>query len=115
MKKLLALLAAVGAVVFFWRKKHQGDDTSTWDTASDTASSWGDTTQDKAEDVADKAEDVADTAVRQGRGRRRQGIRRRRRRHFVSRCRPAGAGTMSGHGLAAIPRAACLRAGSAGG
>ena len=24
MKKLIALLAAVGAVVFFWRKKHAG-------------------------------------------------------------------------------------------
>ncbi len=70
MKKLLALLAAVGAVVFFWRKKHQGDDTSTWDTASDTASSWGDTAQDKAEDVADKAEDVADTASDNAAGRR---------------------------------------------
>ena len=60
MKKLLALLAAVGAVVFFWRKKQGHDD---WDTASDTASSWGDTAQDKAEDVADKAEDVAGKAA----------------------------------------------------
>ncbi|MGH3143506.1 MAG: DLW-39 family protein, partial [Gaiellales bacterium] len=39
MKKLLALLAAIGAVVFFWRKKHADDDAC--DTASDTASSWG--------------------------------------------------------------------------
>ena len=60
MKKLLALLAAVGAVVFFWRKKQGHDD---WDTASDTASSWGDTAQDKAEDVADKTEDVAGKAA----------------------------------------------------
>jgi hypothetical protein len=64
MKKLLALLAAVGAVVFFWRKKQGHDD---WDTASDTASSWGDTAKDTATDTADdvagKAEDVAGKAA----------------------------------------------------
>jgi hypothetical protein len=59
MKKLIALLAAIGAVVFFWRKKHADDDA--WDTASDTASSWGETASDKAGDVADAASDkVAD-------------------------------------------------------
>ena len=44
MKKLIALLAAVGAVVFFWRKKHADEDA--WDTAGDTASSWGETASD---------------------------------------------------------------------
>jgi hypothetical protein len=61
MKKLIALLAAVGAVVFFWRKKHADDDA--WDTASDTASSWGDTASDKADAAADKTADVADDAA----------------------------------------------------
>ena len=61
MKKLLALLAAVGAVVFFWRKKHADD--HTWDTASDTASSWGETASDKVETAGDKAEDAADAAA----------------------------------------------------
>ena len=61
MKKLLALLAAVGAVVFFWRKKHADDDA--WDTASDTASSWGETASDKVETAGDKAEDAADAAA----------------------------------------------------
>ena len=60
MKKLIALLAAVGAVVFFWRKKHADDDA--WDTASDTASSWGETASDKVETAGDKAEDAADAA-----------------------------------------------------
>ena len=60
MKKLLALLAAIGAVVFFWRKKH---DDEAWDTASDTASSWGETASDKLEDAGDKAEDAADAAA----------------------------------------------------
>jgi hypothetical protein len=60
MKKLLALLAAVGAVVFFWRKKHADD---AWDTASDTASSWGDTASDTMETAGDKAEDAADAAA----------------------------------------------------
>ena len=48
MKKLIALLAAIGAVVFFWRKKHADDDA--WDTASDTASSWGETASDTMDD-----------------------------------------------------------------
>ena len=61
MKKLLALLAAVGAVVFFWRKKHADDDA--WDTASDTASSWGDTASDTMGTAGDKAEDAADAAA----------------------------------------------------
>jgi hypothetical protein len=59
-KKLIALLAAIGAVVFFWRKKHQ-DDTSSWD--SDTASSWGDTASDAAKDAADTTEDAAKDAA----------------------------------------------------
>jgi hypothetical protein len=61
MKKLLALLAAIGAVVFFWRKKHADDEA--WDTATDTASSWGETASDKLEDAGDKAEDAADAAA----------------------------------------------------
>jgi len=61
MKKLIALLAAVGAVVFFWRKKHADDDA--WDTASDSASSWGATASDKVETAGDKAEDAADAAA----------------------------------------------------
>ncbi len=61
MKKLLALLAAIGAVVFFWRKKHADDDA--WDTASDTASSWGETAADEMETAGDKAEDAADAAA----------------------------------------------------
>lgn len=60
MKKLLVMLAAVGAVVFFWRKKQGHDD---WDTASDTASSWGDTAADKAEEVADAASGAANDAA----------------------------------------------------
>ena len=62
MKKLIALLAAVGAVVFFWRKKHADDDA--WDTASDTASSWGETASDKVETAGDKAEDAPATRRR---------------------------------------------------
>jgi hypothetical protein len=61
MKKLIALLAAVGAVVFFWRKKHSDEDA--WDTAGDTASSWGETASDTMETAGDKAEDAADAAA----------------------------------------------------
>jgi hypothetical protein len=61
MKKLLALLAAIGAVVFFWRKKKTDQDA--WDTASDTASSWGETASDKAEEAADAASDAVEDAT----------------------------------------------------
>lgn len=60
MKKLLALLAAIGAVVFFWRKKQAEDDS--WDTAG-TTSSWGEAASDTLEDAGDKAEDAADAAA----------------------------------------------------
>lgn len=61
MKKLLALLAAIGAVVFFWRKK-KGDEDA-WDTASDTASGWAEAGGEKAEEAADTAAEAVDDAT----------------------------------------------------
>ena len=57
------MLAAVGAVVFFWRKKSHKDDDLTWSSASDTASGWGDSAKDTASDVADKAESAVEDAT----------------------------------------------------
>jgi hypothetical protein len=49
MKKLFALLAAIGAVLFFWKKKHPHEEASAWGT--DTSSSWGESaaTEEAAE------------------------------------------------------------------
>jgi len=60
MKKLITLLAAVGAVVFFWRKKHRQDDTA-WSTATEPASGAGaapDASSEPAGDAGDVTEDV---------------------------------------------------------
>jgi hypothetical protein len=62
MKKLIALLAAVGAVVFFWRKKQHAEEPSAWGSASDTASSWGESAKDKTSDAADAVADAVDDA-----------------------------------------------------
>lgn len=56
MKKLVGLLAAVGAVVtilFVWRKK-QGSWSATWSSAKDTAASWRKTAADRAGRSADQ-------------------------------------------------------------
>ena len=63
MKKLIALLAAVGGVVFFWRKKQHADEPSAWGSASDTASSWGESAKAEASDAADAVSDAADDAT----------------------------------------------------
>ena len=63
MKKLIALLAAIGAVVFFWRKKSHSDDSTSWSSASDTASSWGDSATTAATDAADAVETAVDDAT----------------------------------------------------
>ncbi len=62
MKKLIALLAAVGAVVFFWRKKQHADEPSAWGSSSDTASSWGESAKSEASDAKDAASDATDAA-----------------------------------------------------
>lgn len=62
MKKLIALLAAVGAVVFFWRKKHHEDEPSAWGSA-DTASSWGESAKSETSDAADAVSDAVDDAT----------------------------------------------------
>jgi hypothetical protein len=62
MKKLIALLAAIGAIVFFWRKKQKDDEVPAW--GSDTASSWSDSaaseTKDSGEPVVEAASEAAD-------------------------------------------------------
>ena len=63
MKKLIALLAAVGAVVFFWRKKQHADEPSAWGSGSDTASSWGDSAGSAGADKAEAASDAVDEAT----------------------------------------------------
>jgi hypothetical protein len=50
MKKLIALLAAIGAALFFWRKKHKKEEPA-WGTA-DTSSSWGETSGTETGDTA---------------------------------------------------------------
>jgi hypothetical protein len=62
MKKLIALAAAIGAVVFFWKKKGQHEE-DTWSTASDTASGWGDSAASTASDAADAAESAVEDAT----------------------------------------------------
>ena len=58
MKKLVALLAAIGAVLFFWRKKHHEEEAPAW--GSDTASSWGESPSSKPSDTAEAASDAVD-------------------------------------------------------
>jgi hypothetical protein len=68
MRKLIALivgmLAVIGAavtIIFFWRKK-QGSWDATWSSATDTATSWGQTASDQAGKAADKITALADDA-----------------------------------------------------
>jgi hypothetical protein len=66
MKKLVALLAAVGAVVFFWRKKQHKEDSAAWSSGSGTGSSWGDsdtsTTPDSTGEAATGGSDASETS-----------------------------------------------------
>ena len=64
MKKLIGLLAAIGAaatILFFWRK-NQKSWSSTWSCGRDTASSWGTTVADEGGKAADKVAAAADGA-----------------------------------------------------
>lgn len=68
MKKLIGLLAAIGAataILFFWRR-NQKSWSSPWSCARGTASSWGTTVADEggktAEKVAAAADGAGDTA-----------------------------------------------------
>jgi hypothetical protein len=69
MKKLIALivavLAAIGAVVtvLFFRRKHHESSSPSWDSAKDTATSWGKAAADEAGTVADKVTSMADGAA----------------------------------------------------
>lgn len=59
MKKLIALLAAAGAVVFFWRKKqHDGD--SMWDPDRESSGSWEDAAGEPSGETAGTTPDVTD-------------------------------------------------------
>jgi hypothetical protein len=65
MRKLIALLLAVGAVaaiVFFWRRDQQSWN-STWCSAKHSTSSWGKAAAHEAEKAADSVSSAADTAT----------------------------------------------------
>jgi hypothetical protein len=65
MRKLIALLVAVGAVaavVFFWRRDQESWK-STWCSAKDSTSSWGKTAAREAEKSVDSVSSVADRAA----------------------------------------------------
>lgn len=65
MKRLITLLAAVGAVaagVFFWRRNQESEG-SMWDQAEDSASSWTETAGEKASEAAEKVKATADKAT----------------------------------------------------
>ena len=65
MKVLIALLAgiaAVAAAVFFW-SKNRGAADSSWDDASDTASSWAKNADDKVGEATDQVAAMADEAT----------------------------------------------------
>jgi hypothetical protein len=59
---LLALLGAVAAAFFFWRK-NQRSASSLWGQARDSTSSWTDTVAGKAGEAADAVADMGDKAT----------------------------------------------------